>query len=380
MISLYGASEMKIGLLTTSNVNIGDDFIRTGIQHLLGQLTQEELSYVIVNKHRPLSAIYPSVFSSSGPSGPISHRLARLAGLLTGRYAKTIFDSCDLLIQCGTPIMWHGCSKSEWADIIWRGVFQRRSVPLINLAGGSCYAWAEREDVKLAAKDREFIEHMGKIADLTTVRDPLGQSLFAKLGLTANLLPCTAFLAAMACENPLQGDNKNGVVDVVFNFMPGGGHFDFDGLHLQSAWEKCFMEVYRIIKSKGYRTGFICHSTLEMEKAMLIDPSVPVWFPKSPQEYFALLKGVRGAFVNRLHAAVGLGGAAIPCVSVGSDTRMLMVREFGIPCHWVGELPEPDDLVEQLENMMNSNESGRLMDLRMVLEKTYLSLMAPYVR
>jgi hypothetical protein len=228
--------------------------------------------------------------------------------------------------------------------------------------------------------DKDFIKYMGTTANVTTVREPVAQSVFAELGVVADLLPCTAFLAAAACESAVQNAKPENDIDVIFNFMPGGGHFDFDRLNLHLAWEERFREVYRIIKGRGYRTGFVCHSNSELKKATEIDASVPAFFPKSPQEYFLVTKGVKAAFVNRLHAAVGLGGACIPSIAVGTDTRMLMVREFDIPCFWVAELPEARVIADQLESMMDGSERNRLLELRHEIEKKYLGLISPYVK
>ena len=45
---------MKIGFITTINTNIGDDFIRTGIENILASIKDaNELQYTYVNKHNP---------------------------------------------------------------------------------------------------------------------------------------------------------------------------------------------------------------------------------------------------------------------------------------------------------------------------------------
>lgn len=372
---------MKIGLLSTVDTNIGDDFIRIGIQFLLKQLCLANPEYIIVNKHRPLNAILPDILPRSNMMSKVHYSAGRILGELLGRNLKSLFDGCDLIIQCGTPILWNGCSKSEWAGFIWRGVFPRLAgrVPILNLAGGSCYSWMNNESVQLCSDDKEFAELMVNIADLTTVRDSLAHKIFLNIGSEVDLYPCTAFLAPLSFQNELYEAAKGiSSIDVVFNFMSGAGHFDFDHLSIHDEWEKCFIESYNIIKQKKYRTAFICHDDKELVLAKKIDPCVPALRFKNPLDYFVAMANVKGALVNRLHAAVALGGLGIPTVSLGSDTRILMVRQLGMPCHWVGSLPSAKSLVDELENLMLGDERARLIDLKHSLKKSYIEIMKPF--
>lgn len=50
---------MKIGLISTINTNIGDDFIRQGICLLLKKVFKNhEIEFININKHTPLT-VYP---------------------------------------------------------------------------------------------------------------------------------------------------------------------------------------------------------------------------------------------------------------------------------------------------------------------------------
>ena len=50
---------MKLGLLTTLNSNIGDDFIREGLLHCIRQVAPDaKLELVMLDKHEP-QMVYP---------------------------------------------------------------------------------------------------------------------------------------------------------------------------------------------------------------------------------------------------------------------------------------------------------------------------------
>jgi hypothetical protein len=64
---------------------------------------------------------------------------------------------------------------------------------------------------------------------------------------------------------------------------------------------------------------------------------VPRFTPADLREYFTLMSRAKVGVCNRLHAAVALAGIGIPSVSVGTDTRLLMVEAVGMPSFYVKE-------------------------------------------
>ena len=231
---------MKIGMISTLNTNIGDDFIRDGIQYLINKRFDKDKEFVIINKHRPLSAVLPSVDALLGVSGRARNEILIRAGKNIGLNLKSKLDDCDIIIQCGTPIVWHGCSKSEWAGLIWEGILEKvnKKIPVLNIAGGSCFAWTERNNVVMSDEDRCFVRLMSRISRVTTVRDSLAENIFNNIsGSAVKTIPCTAFLAASLYKKDIRQESIEKVhVDVLFNYMPGGGHFDLEGLKLASLW------------------------------------------------------------------------------------------------------------------------------------------------
>jgi glycosyltransferase involved in cell wall biosynthesis len=68
---------------------------------------------------------------------------------------------------------------------------------------------------------------------------------------------------------------------------------------------------------------------------------------------------------NRLHAAVALASVGIPSVSVGTDTRLLMVAAIGLPYRYVKDVDTEllEDAIETLLEHRN-DERDRLLELR----------------
>jgi hypothetical protein len=367
---------MKIGLLSTLNTNIGDDFIRDGIRYLIRELRGQEPEYVIINKHRPLTAVSPAIDKLIAHTPKrLHHRFLRTFGEKIGSSMRSVYDNCDLIVQCGTPIMWQGCSQSEWAGLIWRGIFAKLAPQkaIYNIAGGSCYAWKDKNDPAITAADQDFIRLMARTCQLTMVRDPLASLMFKRLGHMAETVPCTAFLAASYYAKSIKVSRPSAAdIDILFNYMPGGGHFDFDGINAAKEWERNFRAVYFLIKQSGLKTGFVCHSASERTWATQLDSAVPILSFSNPKDYFSALSNVKAAFVNRLHAAVGLSGMGVPCITVGTDTRMLMVRQLGITCHWVAELPDPEEISDRLRGDWRLREHERLAALIPQVKQAYL--------
>jgi hypothetical protein len=176
----------EIGLLSTLDCNIGDDFIRTGIISVVESVYGEaNLRFQIINKHQPESmfTFQQKVFrktiqrlNRSRLRDTFIPRLIQLAPM-------SRFDKSDFLIQCGTPILWDGCRNSEWADPIWKDVFHRLSLqgkPVFNVGGGTCYGIEMLPSTFLGDDDEAFARLMIETCQLTTVRDQLARRLGPK--------------------------------------------------------------------------------------------------------------------------------------------------------------------------------------------------------
>lgn len=371
----------RVGLLTTLDTNIGDDFIREGLLGVIHSFPRRSpLETVAVNKHRPES-IYPPWHPMRAavaaipklPFGRIKSRA--LARRLIQRLGPTRFENCDLLIQCGTPILWIQCHRSEWAEPVWRDVLARLSVkiPLLNLGGGSCYPWEHQPETLLGNQDEEFARLMLAAATLTTVRDPLAAKLLGSLGAVPEVIACPALLAGQVFAKPTQPSRR-----VLVNYMPGGAHTMWGQPIDPKAWQETMREVVQALR-RDWEVTLLAHSEGELAEAARLWPDLPRIHPLSPREYFAAGREAAFGIFNRLHAGVALGGLGVPSVCIGTDTRLLMVKTVGLPIHYAGRVRAADILADAARLAAERvTESQRLLALRERTFSRYREVLAPW--
>ena len=213
---------MKIGFITTLNTNIGDDFIRTGIENIIfSLLDKERLQFTYVNKHQPetaLSTRSPSILLNKLPDFKGKGRLKRI---LEKYYNKkfSVYSKQNLIIQSGAPFLWPNCYMNEWAEPIWYNAIGqlKEEIPTLNLAIGSCYPWENQSEVFQNKKDEKYAQDIGSFCRITTTRDRLASKLLHSVGVDNKLMPCTAFFVDNTYVN-----NEKGKY-VLINYMEGGG-------------------------------------------------------------------------------------------------------------------------------------------------------------
>ncbi len=347
----------RVGLITTLDTNIGDDFIREGVKRVVAAAVgNREIEWVPVNKHLPLT-VYPEWHPVR-----LAERLPRGRGRAQGLARRLLhplplsrFDGCDLIVQCGAPVLWPGCHTSEWAEPLWREVVGRlaeRGVPVLNLAAGSCYPWESPEERITDPADVAYVRQALADCRLTTSRDTLAHKLYSSVGGEAPHIRCTAFVAAKGQSTAERDDRL-----VLVNYMAGAGHYDWGQGVDASDWEASMRTVLDRLKPR-YRLAFLCHNAKEYELAGALDPSLERILPRTPREYFEVAARAAGAVCNRLHASVAMAGMGIPSVAIGTDTRLLMVDAVGIPALYVKDATA-ERVLEEFEAGMERREEMR---------------------
>lgn len=366
---------MRIGLITTLDTNIGDDFIRSGVINVIKNIYKgKQLEFVSINKHNPYS-VYPAWH-------PIHLRnLANHLPLVNGhtknvietifpKIGFSIFDGCDLIIQCGAPVFWLNCSTNEWAKPLWYEVVGRlhEQIPVLNIAAGSCYPWESQCTLSDLTADVEYIKKILGFCRLTTVRDQLAQNICKSVGNEAPLIPCSAFLAAYGREAEL---HESGFI--LINYMSGGGHFDWEQEIDNKQWEKAVKRTINALE-KRHKLAFLCHNEDEYSLARQFDCNFPIFFPRTPTEYFDCISNAKFGICNRMHASVGMAGMGIPSIAVCTDTRLLMVDELGLPIYYVKDV-DANILEENAEVLLSTlkSEKERLLVLQARTWEMYCS-------
>jgi Polysaccharide pyruvyl transferase len=366
---------MKIGLITTIDTNIGDDLIREGICKLLLEVYKGvQPEFVCVNKHKPYTVYpewHPIHFGDIAERLPLGQNLLRrTADALFARMGLSRFDDCDLIVQCGAPVFWHGCSQNEWAKPLWHDVVGRLcdKIPVLNLATGSCYPWERQQDVLKLTEDVEYIKSILGYCRLTTVRDRLARSICTSLGWDTPEIPCSAFLAAKGRRAEAAESGY-----LLLNYMRGGGHYDWEQEIDPGGWEKTVKTLISRLGTR-HKIAFLCHDEKEYILAEELAPSFPIFFPKTPEEYLDCAAKAKFGICNRMHASVGMAGLGIPSIAVCTDTRLLMVAELGLPIHYVNET-DTDILEDETESLLKKwgSEHDRLLALQHDTWNRYLS-------
>lgn len=369
-------SVIKIGLITTLNTNIGDDFIRGGICLIFRDLYKSHnIEYIPVNKHRP-TTIYPiwhpihlSRLARYLPRGrrPANRLIAHFAAHL--KFGR--FDHCDVIVQCGGPVLWPGCHNNEWAGPLWHEVIARLhpSIPVLNIAAGSCYPWEKQPLSVSNPEDAKYLQTIFNYCRLTTVRDRLAQHLYASIGAQTPLIACSAFLTGRGFANPRRG---KGIV--LINYMCGAGHYEWEQGISPLMWRQTVKELISRIQTR-YRVAFLCHNQDEDRLAQQLDPQIPRFYPKSTLEYLTVVSNAQVGLCNRMHASVVMASLGIPSVAVCTDTRLLMVSQLGLPIEYVKNV-DVDSLEDNLERLILNQplERERLAALQEETWSKYLDL------
>ena len=366
---------MRVGVITTLSTNIGDDLIRTGITRVLAEaFPDREIEYRLVNKHDPFSAYHawhPIRWIRRVPR--YGHGLATRLARLLHRFGGTVFDSADLIVQSGAPVLWPDCHRAEWADPLWHQVAGRLhgTIPVIGLASGACYP-VERVPAAIDTDaDRDFVRRAVSYCRLFTARDALAAALVAELGLDAPLIPCTALLHAADDAIP-PAPPAEGRPLVLVNYMEGGGHYDWAQDVDARAWERTVRELIRRLETR-YRVAFLCHTPAEAALAERLRPDLERRLPRTPEEFVRDTRDAVTAVCNRMHASVGMAGLGIPSVAIGTDTRLAMVEQVGLPARYVKEATA-DVLARDVEDLIarRDEQRTRLLELRRETMDTYV--------
>lgn len=371
--------KIKIGLITTLNTNLGDDLIRKGIINLIESIySGYEIEYVMVNKHNPYT-VYPF-------SHPVfllnyigeyfkTNFLKNLRDKIT-KFGFSKFDKCDIIIQCGAPVLWPDCNENEWAIPLWEQIIGRLYLKkfVFNIAAGSCYPMENQPQFVQQENAKKYLKRIYDYCRLTTVRDSLSKKLFESIHCSETiLLPCTAFLSAKN-EKII---NENGYI--LINYMEGGGHYDWDQKIDNKKWERTIKDFIDKYKNKN-KIAFLCHDKKEYELAKKLAPELPVILPESTDNYFNELFDCKFAICNRMHASVALASIGIPSIAICTDTRLLMVKEIGLPVYYIKDA-DFDTLEKEVINLSKNlkKENERLIELKKNTFTSYFELLTKYL-
>ena len=339
----------RVCFITTLRHNIGDDFVREGILHLLGRVVGE-MQVSCVHKHLPLTARpLGRVLRSTGLDRGLAAVERELPRRLFGRIDEILplsarTDSvlgCDVLVQSGAPVYWshagNECQENEW----WGPLLERRWIPssagkvLLNLAAGTCQTWGSDGSEFVGRRDMlDYVRRFHDLAALTTVRDRLGMHVLSLAGRSAELVPCTSLFAvdrlAIASE---RGDH------VVLNYRRPTVRDTFGVRVDADAWERRFVTFATRLASTT-PCVMVCHDRGELAAARRLLPGVRRFHSPHHADYLRVYARARWGIVNRVHAGFALASLGKPAAIVGVDSRAQMGPLVGLESVYVDAADE----------------------------------------
>lgn len=365
---------MKIALITTVDHNVGDDFVREGIKYLLSSvLSNPEFSSI--HKHSPVSVRSGLERLRNNTVGKIIDNI--LPHSLTADKIK----ECDVLIQCGAPVYWHNhgshCPKNEWYESLIKKRFCRWNNHgkkyLVNIAAGTCQPYfSDGHEILECPKCVKYIKEFFNLATLTTARDMLTRELLERLGMHAEMLPCTSIFAP----------NRFGIVGeergryIVMNYMPSAGHYDFEQNIDARKWQNVFVNLYHEL-ARHDEVVIVCHNRNELQATKRILNDANIFYAANDYrayiDFYALAKF---GIVNRVHAAFLMAGLGKPSVIVGNDTRARMSELVKLDNFFVNDvsLEFLRDKASQLAERTSSFRD-QIFDLKETSQEKYVDLL-----
>lgn len=361
---------MKIAIITTVNHNVGDDFVREGLKHILRKhFGDRDLKFSHIHKHSPIT-------SRVGFEWFRNLRLSRKVDpLLPLGITRDRILEADLVVQSGAPVYWcHDADKShccdnEWFDPLIRRRFRKnKTAKLINLAAGSCQRY-HSDGTGFCSRCNAFITAFFEDAKVTTVRDRLARKILGEIGLEAPAIPCSSIFA----RDEL-GVEPGGGEYVVVNYMRGGAHFTFGQQIDADRWESEFRSFYKGLKEKE-RVIFSCHNQKEVDEARTIDPNAEIFFQEHDYlAYVQFYSKAKYGIMNRVHGAFLMASFGKPSLIVGNDSRARMAEEIGMESVFVNDADEALLWAKQADLAAGANNFAERFDaIKQKAERDYLS-------
>ena len=337
---------MNVTFISTKSHNVGDDFVREGLQLLLRSVIGQDASFQSIHKHLPITTRRELEWMYSLGVTKFIDKLPGITSLgLTRRLDEWLphigssdkILSSDLVVQSGAPGYWlnrSSCADNEWYPSLiekrWKKMDPKP--PLLNLAVGTCQPYeSDGDEILQDQKTCDYIRKFYESCSLTTVRDQLSKSVLSSLSLPVEALPCSSIFASECC-----GFDAATPEYVALNYMPEGGHYLFNQSINSQAWARTFREV-ALKLSKDNRCILVCHNEKERDAARRLLPELELYFSKNFQEILHFYRSARYGVMNRVHGAFAIANYGRPSIIIGADSRARMAEMIGLESIFVGD-------------------------------------------
>lgn len=346
---------MKLSIITTVKHNIGDDFVREGIIHLIKEITSVS-KVELIHKHSPVTSFYGFENLRYLRASRVVEPVLRLFNV-----GNRIINA-DVLVQSGAPVYWchpggPHCADNEWFNPLIRKRFlkDQRDRKFLNIAGGSCQRYhSVGEEINGCPKCKSYIAEFFDACDLTLLRDELAKKMLNLSGRDAEVLPCTSIFAR---DHFRITPKSEGYIAV--NFMENGGHYTFCQSIDADKWRKNFAMIVEKLKPHATRVIAACHTAAEEKLIQQVVPGTETYIvPDDHVAFMNFYAGARFGIVNRVHAGFMMASFGKPAAVIGNDSRALMIRNLNLTPHYVGDV--------------DAHLIDKMIDELLLREKTYI--------
>ena len=297
---------MKVAILTnliqdyTGHINIGDVFIRFGLQYILDQaLKPEEIEWHLVSRFSKLK-----------------------------QHDLDLMKTCDFIIYGGMP-QYNNLDdwKLYYDDEIWDDL-NALNVPILRLAGGGGYpseSWTPeqfREHLNKSDLTKDILKKSMSNCKLVTTRDIMAQSFLVSNGIDSKLLACSGTFAPLFMGITETSKKINAIC--------------LTAEYLKHREDKDLL-VEEFKKTKKYledTTGKPCVVIAQVKKndiPFLEEHFDDVVHRDNHMHILEVYKDVDICVSTRLHCALPIHGIGGRVVLVRVDTRASAGKELGIP-------------------------------------------------
>jgi len=386
---------MKIGILTTLNINRGDDFIKEGIIYLFkNYFKREKLEFIIINKHNPYSLFGIEMYGKNKFIRKVVNKLVKIKPEVFYKLFKlgkveSVFDDCNLMIQSGAPVIWaneetgNNSLKSDWTYAFWKDVAPRvrkLGIPIFNLSIGSCLKYGSKgEEVYKNEKLIEFIKKdILENSDVITFRDDLTKDISKNLGKEGESIVCSSIFSS----DNLGVKKKEGEY-IIINYMEGGGHFhSWDKRIYIDLWDSVLKNLIKKL-SKEYEIKFLCHSQKEVKEAKEMFPEYKSYIFKDTKEQMEFMSKTIACVNNRVHATMGFASLGIPSITITTDSRVGLIDKIGLPTYFSGDRNlSSDELYLVLKELIKNKEKfGKgIKEIKKITKEEYFNEFSKYYK
>ncbi|MBI9061387.1 MAG: polysaccharide pyruvyl transferase family protein [Marinilabiliaceae bacterium] len=341
--------QVKIGFLSTYYENIGDDFIRIGITHLLQKVMQKKTVIDHFSKSNRLSLYFRKSRFTHAPRWQMGTFMKwltdkiyfRLAGKIGNKTFYKRAKHIDLFVIAGTPLFFFTKEKytflknafwpRQFFDIIKHDHPQK---PVFAIGVGSIYTGEPDALARQYAEEFHFMNDFYNTVQFCSFRDSKTGRLF-QCALNngkddIKILPCPSIFSARhlgVVRNP-----ENVSDQIVISYSEESANSDTEKEKTIIQRRKALDVIVNQLKVKGFPIVFFAHNKVDKELHHQLAKKYPFVETLSGTSHDLLktLSVFRMLITWRVHGAMGAASIGCPVLLFKTDSRSTSSELFNV--------------------------------------------------